>query len=315
MLLNLVYILIGFAGLFFGGNELVKGASRLAASLGVAKVIIGLTVVAFGTSMPELLVSLQAALGGSSDIAIGNVVGSNIANIGLILGIGGLIALIPIQRGLLVRDIPIMIGVSILVFLMALDGIISQVDGLILVVGLIAFNVGMVAISLRQRNANGNGEPDQQINRLVEVGRFVVGLVVLLVGANLLVSGAVAIARELNVSELVIGITLVAIGTSLPELVTSIVAALKKHEELLMGNVVGSNIFNILGILGITALVRPIPVSTSLTTIDLPIMLGFAVVIVLFAALGRLPRWGAAILLAGYVAFIIWTVTNSTPAA
>ncbi len=315
MLLDAVYIVLGLIGLFLGGNWLVQGASRLAASLGISPIVIGLTVVAFGTSMPELLVSLDAALRGSSDIAIGNVVGSNIANIGLILGMTGLILTIPIHIQLIKREIPIMIAISVLVYLLALDGAISRLDGLLLFAGIIIFTTVLIILSRRERlppveehELEEEEHITGSINRLVEIGRFVVGLAVLLVGANLLVTGAVDIARMAGISEVVIGLTLVAFGTSLPELVTAIIAAVKRHDDILFGNVIGSNIFNLLGILGATALVRPVQVAPSLLRFDLLVMIGFAVVVLPFALNRLLHRWEAAVLLAGYGGFITLTV-------
>jgi cation:H+ antiporter len=317
MELNILYIIIGLLGLFFGGNWLVQGASRLAASLGIPALVIGLTVVAFGTSTPELLVSLDAARKGVPEIAIGNVVGSNIANIGLILGLAGVIAALPIQLSLIRREIPITIAASVAVLVMALDGNISQLDGVLLFGGLIVFLVVVVRAALHERvSAREEAELEQvegitgQIRRPVEIGRLVAGLVILLVGANLLVDGAVNIARALSVPEVVIGLTLVAVGTSLPELVTSIIAALNKERDILFGNVIGSNIFNLLAILAITAMVQPVPVPPGVIAVELPIMIVFAALLLPFALHQKiLFRWEAAIFLIGYAGFVIYTVT------
>jgi cation:H+ antiporter len=317
MELYILYVIIGLIGLFFGGNWLVQGTSRLAASLGIPALVIGLTVVAFGTSTPELLVSLDAARKGVPEIAIGNVVGSNIANIGLILGLAGLVAALPIQISLIRREIPISIVASVAVLLIALDGSISQVEGALLLGGLIVFLVVVVRAALRERVS----APDEAelevvegitgaIRRPLEIGRILVGLVVLLVGANLLVDGAVNIARALSVPEVVIGLTLVAIGTSLPELVTSIIAALNKERDILFGNVIGSNIFNLLAILAITAIVQPVPVPPGVIAVELPIMLIFALLLLPFAINQKtLFRWEAAVFLIGYIAFVVYTVT------
>ncbi|MBI5666822.1 MAG: calcium/sodium antiporter [Chloroflexi bacterium] len=314
-MLDVVYVLLGLIGLFLGGNWLVLGASRLAASLGVPPVVIGLTVVAFGTSMPELLVCLDAALRGASDIAIGNVVGSNIANIGLILGVSGVIMTIPIHIQLIRREIPIMILASLVVYALALDGTISGVDGLLLVAGLLAFMAALIVLSRHERlkPAEERELAEEEhitgsINRLFEIGRLLAGMVVLLTGANLLVTGAVNLARALGVSEIVIGLTLVAFGTSLPELVTAIIAAVKRHDDILFGNVIGSNIFNLLGILGITALARPVPVAVSVLQFDLLVMIAFALLVLPFSLNRLLLRREAAVLLAGYGGFIALTV-------
>ncbi len=319
MLLDLLWVAVGLAGLFFGGEWLVKGASRLAASLGVSPLVIGLTVVSFGTSAPELLVVLQAALDGADDIAIGNVLGSNIANIGLILGITGLIATIPVHINLIRREIPIMIAATTVFFLMALDGSIGQIDGLLLVLGLVAFT-GALIISSRRETATPQEieeliEAEQArppYRRITEIARVVIGLTLLTVGAKLLVLGATDIALTLGVSELVIGITLVAVGTSLPELVTGVIAAVRRHDDILFGNVVGSNIFNILCILGLTALVQPIGVEPSLLRFDFWMMSGFALLLLPLAInKGRLIRLEALLLLLLYVGYIGYTVIQT----
>ncbi|MEZ4671211.1 MAG: calcium/sodium antiporter [Anaerolineae bacterium] len=323
MILNVAYILFGLAALFFGGNWLVRGASRLAASLGVKPLVIGLTVVSFGTSVPELMVSLNAAFSGTSDIAIGNVVGSNIANIGLILAVSGLIVMIPIHFDLIKREIPVVIVGSLLIWIMAQNHEVNQLDGLLLVSILVVFNFFLIRASLRERlrptevkelvEEEGVVGP---INRMSELGWIVLGLVVLLVGANRLVEGTVAVARALQVSEVFISLTLVAIGTSLPELVASVVAANKREGDILFGNIIGSNIFNLFGIVGITALVRPIAIAPRLANIEIPVMIGFALVLVVFVFRGRLPRWASALLLAAYFAFIVLLLADeSNPTA
>jgi cation:H+ antiporter len=318
MLLNIVSVLVGLVALFLGGNWLVKGASRLAAALGVPPLVIGLTVVSMGTSAPELLVSLSAAFQGSSDIAIGNVVGSNIANIGLILAVSGLILMIPIQISLIRREIPLVIVASFALLAWALDGEISSLDGLMLIIGLLAFNVLVVRSALHERLSKPEEaelqEEEQitgEIKRLHEAARMAVGLAALLIGANLLVDGAVSIARSMGVSELIIGVTLVAVGTSLPELVTSLAAALRRHGDILFGNIIGSNLFNILGILGVTALLRPIPIQTSLLRFEIPVMIGFALALLLFVPRRKVTRIESALILAAYIIFVIVAVTRN----
>jgi cation:H+ antiporter len=310
MLLNLLQLVVGLVGLVAGGNLLVSGSSRLAASFGVTPLIIGLTIVAFGTSTPELLVNISAALNGVSDIAIGNIVGSNIANIGLILGISGLLTPIAIHTGLLRREIPVMIGASVLTFILALDGEIGRMDGLILVLGFIAFNVLMVRLTLASRDENPplDKEHAPKVNRLLELGRLVGGLALLVLGANFTVNGAVGIARTVGVSELVIGLSIVAVGTSLPELFTSVIAAMRKENDISVGNVVGSNIFNLLLILGIVAVFQPITVAPRAVEFDFPIMLVYALLLLPFAWTGRvLTRREAALFLIGYAAFIAFS--------
>lgn len=319
MVLNLILLAVGLLGLFFGGEWLIKGASRLARSFGVSALIVGLTVVSFGTSLPELIVSLNAALRGSSDIAIGNVVGSNIANIGLILGVTGLIYPIVVRRSLLQRDMPIMLGVMFISYLMILDGEISRIDGGLLFLGLLMFMGLMVLIAWRENHKPlsateqaaleaEEGPAIKKSQRGREVVRLVAGLAVLVIGARLTVDNAIDIARIIGVSELVIGITLVALGTSLPELAASGIAAMRHQSDIAIGNVLGSNIFNVLSILGITALVKPITVNPRIIDFDGLIMLGFGLLLIPFVWNRHINRIEAGILLVAYIAFIVATV-------
>lgn len=316
MLENVLLVAIGLTGLFFGGDWLVLGASRLARSLGVSGLIVGLTVVAFGTSSPELLVSVQAALDGSSDISVGNVVGSNISNIGLILGTTALVFPVTVRATLIRREIPIMIGITLLTTALAfINADIGRVDGVILLVSLVAFISLMYWLSQHDDNekpavVEANESKDEANltgkQRLIELGRLIAGLVVLVVGARLTVDGAVEIARAMNVSELAIGISLIAIGTSLPELATSVIAALRKQNDIAIGNIVGSNIFNLLLILGTTAIIRPIEVNQRVLEFDLLVMLGFSFgLIPLTWTGGRISRWEATILVLAYAVFIV----------
>lgn len=314
MLLNIVSVILGVAGLYFGAEWLVKGASRLARSFGVPALVVGLTVVAFGTSLPELLVSLDAALKGASDISVGNIVGSNIANIGLILGIAGMIFPLVFHVRLIRREIPIVIGASLLMTVLALDGTLGQLDGVIMLVGFVGFNVLMYRVTQQERQAGeltdvdlaeGDDDPTP-VNRPRELLRVLAGLVVLVIGARLTVDGAVAIAQALGISQLFIGLTLVAVGTSLPELATSVVAAMRRESDIAVGNVIGSNIFNILFILGLTSVISPIAVSEEVIRFDLPIMLGFALILYPFARNEEVSKREAFVLLAGYVAFVLF---------
>lgn len=317
-MIDLLLIAGGLAGLFVGGDWLVKGASRLARSFGVSALIVGLTVVAFGTSMPELLVSFSAALRGSSDISIGNAFGSNISNIGLILGLTGLVLPVMVHVTLVRREIPIMIVVTIVCVALAFAGrSLSRVDGVLLLLAFAAFNVlmyrltvierqsGLLAVEEAQVDQTGMEPVIQPEQRKLEVLRLFVGLVVLMIGAQLTVEGAVNIARGLGVSELVIGVTLVAVGTSLPELATSLMAAIRKQNDIAIGNIVGSNIFNLLLILGATALVRPIAIAERVVNFDSFVMLAFSLALLPIAFNGRIGRGESALLLAGYVAFTV----------
>jgi len=316
---TVVGLIIGLVCLFIGGDWLVRGASRLAQSFGISALVVGLTVVAFGTSTPELLVSVSAALSGSPDITVGNVVGSNISNIGLILGLSGLIYPIAVHVNLLRREIPIMLAVTILVFLMFQDTVISRVDGLILVVALVLFIVFMIVSALRDKSSQDsddkvsdtNEEKTPVVNRGKELFRLLVGIVVLMAGAQLTVENATTMARLLGVSELVIGVTLVAVGTSLPELVTSIMAAIRQESDIAIGNVVGSNIFNLLSVLGITALIQPINVPAQTIQFDAIVMLAFTILMIPFALDRKLGRIESLAFLLGYVTFTIVAVLSS----
>ncbi len=317
-MLDIIYITVGIIGLVWGGNWLVTGSARLAESFGIPRLIVGLTIVAFGTSSPELLVNLSAVLNGSTDLALGNVLGSNISNIGVILGISGLLAPIFVQSSLIRREIPIMITVAILTFVLSLDYQLGQVDGIILVLCFTVFNALMIWITLQDKSAQH--APDvsefttqeiQSVNRLLEAGRLVAGLIILVVGANLTVTGAINIATALGVSELIIGVTLVAVGTSLPELMASLIAALRKESDLAIGNVVGSNIMNILLILGSTAAIRPVKVDASVLQFDFLVMIAFSVILLPLAWTSqKLARWECGAFLVGYVAFVIVTLVR-----
>lgn len=303
-----------------GGNWLVTGASRIARALGVAPLIVGLTVVSFGTSAPELMVSVRAAMTGSSGIALGNVVGSNIANVGLILGMTGLVTPIAVRVSLVRREIPIMIMVTIFAYLLILDMQIGRLDGALLLVGFVAFNLVMLYLTTHrsddQRTADDAADefPEQgQISQLREWGRLVGGIIILLVGAELTVRGATATAAVLGVPEVVIGLTLVAFGTSLPELAASMIAAFRGQSDIAIGNVIGSNIVNLLLILGATSVISPIPIdhpgdfspyAPGMLSFDFPLMLIFALLVLPFALDRVLNRLESAFFLAVYVSFV-----------
>ncbi len=316
MFANIAFLLLGLAGLFYGGNWLVRGASNLALSFGVSVLVIGMTIVALGTSMPELLVSLQAALAGKSDLAIGNVIGSNIANIGLILGATGLITPLAVQAVLLRREVPIMILITAATFALAADGQISRLDGLILLTGFATFNLFFYvqARSERKRRpaANTDMPSTDEISRWRELAFLVAGIVVLLISSWLMVEGAVNLARMIGISELVIAITLVAFGTSLPELAASLSAAWHKETDLAIGNIVGSNIANLLLILGMTSFAQPIPVDRAEVQLEFLIMIGFAALLIPFARTQRLGRRASATFLFAYALFIWYSLTTGS---
>ena len=313
---TLLILVLGLVLLYFGAEGLVRGSSSLALRLGLSPLVVGLTVVAFGTSTPELVVSLKAAYLGQGDISVGNVVGSNICNIGLILGFSALIIPIKVASQIVRIDTPIMIGATGLALLFLRDGSLSRTEGIILFVLLIAYVIFSVIIAKKDATdplAAEFGEEIKVSKSGVAVDLLMVagGLVLLVLGARFLVDAAIDIAKSAGLSEAVIGLTIVAIGTSLPEFATSLVAALKKEADIAVGNVIGSNIFNIFGILGISATVTPLS-SSGITAIDLGVMAAFAVVLWIFSRTGfRITRIEGLALLAAYVGFVAWLVTQA----
>ena len=303
-------IIGGFIILTAGAEALVRGASSLALRLGITPLIIGLTIVAFGTSAPELAVSLKSALAGNSGIAIGNVIGSNIANIGLILGITALIRPIQIQSQMVKRDIPIMIMASLLFWGLLVDGSLSRFDGALLTSLLVAY-LGFSYLSGKSHEAD-DIPGSSTLNPMLAGLLIVVGIGLLVGGGILFVDGAVELATLFGISELVIGLTIVAIGTSMPELVTSIVAARKGQSDIAIGNVVGSNLFNILGILGLTAVVQPI-MASGLNIVDIGVMLVLSMVLLPLAWTGlRIGRREGALLMMVYLTYISYLISNAT---
>lgn len=273
MTVDVLLVLAGLGLLVLGGDQLVKGAVNMALRLGISPLVVGLTVVAFGTSAPELLVSLSAALRGATDIALGNAVGSNIANVLLILGTSAVVSTVVTKGHDLRQSWAMMIGASVLLIALAFTGEIGRIEGLVLLVAL--------ALVLWRQLSGARDEKPEPIEGADPGARWrkillwlAVGLIALPAGAHLLVAGASDIARLLGISETVIGLTLVAIGTSLPELAASVAAALRGRADLALGNVVGSNIFNILAILGITSVVAPLPAPPQMLHLDLWVMLG-----------------------------------------
>ena len=297
-------IMAGLVGLFLGGEALVRGSVSIAHRMSISPFVIGLTVVGFGTSTPELLVSLQAALKGVPDIAIGNIVGSNIANVLLIVGVTALVWPIHVAGSALRRDTTIMILSALALVPLFAMGEIGRVAGLTLVAGLIAY---LVWTFLKPQQEASDDEAEAAATPIVNALLWgTLGLVGLLFGARFLVDGAVSVAQDFGVSEAFIGLTIVAIGTSLPELATSLIAAFRHQSDIAIGNIVGSNIFNVLGILGVTSIVAPIPVAPRFLTFDLPIMIVVSIVLtgllLLHQKIGR--RTGAVMLLA-YCAYLL----------
>ncbi|MBL0027822.1 MAG: calcium/sodium antiporter [Rhodanobacteraceae bacterium] len=309
MTLAILSILGGLVLLALGAEGLVRGSSSIALRMGVTPLVVGLTIVAFGTGSPEMVVSLQAALAGSSDLALGNIVGSNIANIALILGLAALARPLHVRSELLLREVPIMIGVTLFLVVLLHDGQLGRVDGALLAVGAIAYTVGTYLASRRGQTVDVETEfaremPKRQTSTGRSVALVIAGFAGLLVGAHVLVDGAIVIAQALGMSQVVIGLTVIAIGTSLPELATSVVAALRNDADVAFGNVLGSNILNILLILGVVAMIQPIS-STGLRTRDLVAMVGSAILLYPLLWRGRiLNRWEGGFLLTGYVAYL-----------
>ena len=301
--MDYLYLIAGLIGLFFGGEALVRGSVGIARRMAIPPLLIGLTVVGFGTSTPELLVSVDAAWRGVPDIALGNIVGSNIANILLIVGLSALIWPIKIMGATLRRDTAVMMAAALVlvpIFAMAQMG---RLSGLILVAGLAAYLI-WVYRQPGDMEAEDVGVP-APASALVSTLWVIGGLVALMVGARFLVDGAVNIARGYGISEAFIGLTIVAVGTSLPELATSLVAAFRRQSEIAIGNIVGSNIFNVLGILGVTALIAPIPVASRFLTFDLPFMITVSLILtVLLLTRSVIGRGIGVAMLAGYVAYV-----------
>lgn len=314
----------GLVLLIAGGDLLVRGAVQVAERLGVSPLVIGLTLVGFGTSTPELVTSVQAALSGSPGIAFGNIVGSNIANILLILGISALILPIAVSSSALRRDAVVMLGVAAVFAALSFAMPLGRLVGVALIVALIAY----IYLAFRQESSSSehgavydkaaaleavdpglHPKPSPAGGMVTPLLLAVGGLVLVVVGGAFLVKGAVAIAQSFGIPETVIGLTIVAVGTSMPELVTSVVAAFKRQSDVAFGNIVGSNIYNILGIGGGTALISPTRVPEQIVTFDNLLMVGVSLLLVIFAATGlRIARWEGAVLLAGYLVYLylIW---------
>jgi cation:H+ antiporter len=286
MLISVLYILISLLLLYFGANWLVKGSSSLALKAGVSPLVAGLTVVAFGTSSPELVVSVNAAISGHGNMAIGNVVGSNLFNICIILGISALVAPLKIQMQLLKIDIPVLIVTTIGFILLFADRHISRFEGVVLVSGIVLYTIMNIILARREKNIEVLAEfqesvTDPKLKWYWSAGLILIGLGLLIAGSELLVKGAVVIARSLGVGETIISLTIIAAGTSMPELASSIVATIKKEYDIAIGNIIGSNIFNILGIIGISSLVKPLS-AIAISNIDLYAMLGVTLLLLPF---------------------------------
>ena len=312
-MLTALTLLAGLALLIWGADFLVKGASRIAVGFGISPLVVGLTVVAFGTSSPEMAISVSSAWKGEADIAVGNVVGSNIFNVLFILGVSALITPLLVSKQLVKLDVPIMIGVSVLAFVLSMDGRIAFWEGAVLFAGLIGYCILAIRVGLAsgEKGEMIEGAPHWSVN----IALIVFGLILLVVGSQWLVSAAVEIATAMGVTELVIGLTIVAAGTSMPEVATSITAALRGERDIAVGNVVGSNIFNILAVLGLTAMVAPggLEVSAAAIRFDYPVMMAVAIACLPIFFVGyTIQRWEGALFLGYYVAYTAFLILDAT---
>jgi len=320
VLLMTLLLLGGFGALYFGADWMVRGAVRLEGSLGLSPIVIGLTVVSLGTSAPELIVAILATLRGNADIAVGNVLGSNLANIGLILGVTALVQPLLVPKSVVRREIPIMILLTLLLFPLVIDVEVGRLDGAALA---ILLGLYLVYVFYRGRKAPAPlvSEYSQLAKEvktrkrkvvLIDLGLLLAGTLGLLLGGRAIVESSIYLSKGLGMSELNMGLTVVAIGTSLPELATSVMAAARKQTDIAVGNVIGSNIFNIAGVLGVTGIVRPIAVDPGVLWIELPavVMLSLLVLLVSLSPMTkgefRIRRWEGALLLGTYVALGFW---------
>ncbi len=313
MIIHFAFIAFALALLFIGAEGLVRGSSSLALRAGLSRLMVGLTIVAFGTSSPELVVSVKATLSQQGDIAVGNVVGSNIFNIAVILGITALLCPIPVHRQIIRIDAPIALALTGLLIVLLLNDSLGRLEGLLLFTGIVAYTVMNVLVARREAGAGGNGgndtsAPDVSRHWSIDTLFILGGLGILILGSRLLVDHSVLLARGFGISEAVIGLTIVAAGTSMPELATSVVAAARKQPDIAIGNVVGSNVFNILGILGVASIVSPLH-APGISWMDYAVMMTFTILLLPLLYTGRiLHRLEGLALLAlygGYL-FILW---------
>ena len=300
-------VVVGLVLLVIGGDRLVAAAVALALRLRVAPAIIGATVVAAGTSMPELVVSVSAALGGTPDVALGNVVGSNLYNIGLILGVAALIRPLRVSDTTIRQELPLLLAVSLLLWGLVSDGVLGRLDGGVLILGQLGLLGWMIARARAASPAADEATREPQMSMGRSLAELTLSLLLLVAGGRALIYGGVELAEAIGVSQRVIGLTVVAIGTSLPELAASSVAAWKGEDDIAVGNVVGSNLFNILLILGVTGSIQPVAADPAMVRLDVPIMLAFTVLGMILATTGRqLTRAEGGVLLASTAGYTAW---------
>lgn len=320
MLGTIANVVVGLILLIWGADRFVQGAAAVASNLGVAPLMIGLTIVAFATSAPEILVSVIAALRGETDLAVGNAIGSNIANIGLVLGMVALIRPIELKSATLRREMPALLAVSLLTVALFLDSALNRIDGFVLLMGFVIVCIWLVRLGLRSSAADPlqadlEAEIPKDMKTWIALTWLIIGLAALLFGAELMVDGAIAIARLIGVSEVVIGVTLVALATSLPELAVSAVGAIRGEYGLAIGNIVGSNIFNLLAVIGVAAAIQPAVLPQ--TVLSLHIFVMVALTLVLFAMTyeydgrGAISRFEGLMLVAAYLAYTAYVVVQN----
>jgi cation:H+ antiporter len=317
----ILLLIAGMAVLIAGAEAVVRSASRLAAAVGMSPLVIGLTVVAFGTSLPELAISLRAGSTGAPDIAVGNVVGSNIFNLLLILGLSAVVAPLAVAQRLVHLDLLLLIVVSALLFVLGLDGRIGRLDGFVLFGGIVGYTVFVILQSLRESTEvrskyerEFSRRPRRIAGNLLIVTLLVAGLAMLMAGSRWLVDGAVAVAEALGVSELVIALTIVAAGTSLPEVATSVVASIRGERDIAVGNVIGSSLFNVLAILGLSSIFAPdgLRVAPDLLRFDIPVMIAVSVICLpVFFTGHKIDRWEGALFLAYYACYTLYLFLNA----
>jgi len=321
---TIIGLIVGLAFLTLGAEWLVRGASSVATRFGIAPIVIGLTVVAFGTSAPEFAVSVQGALSGNSDVAIGNVVGSNTFNILFVLGLSAAIGSLTIEQRIIKRDIPILLAISIIIYGLIANELVGRIEGVVLFVGLLVYTWWLLQDARKAESAKVTAEYEEAVQQVegetvtrplyFQIGLVIVGLALLILGSRFLVSSATTIAEAFGVSDLVIGLTVVAAGTSLPELATSVMAAYRGQRDIAVGNVVGSNIFNLLGVLGASAALSSsgIPVNRELIRLDYPVMLAATLVLIPICWNGfAIKRWEGVLLAAFYVAYVAFLVMDA----
>lgn len=320
MLIQALIFLAGLILLYFGAEWLIKGAASLALQYGIRPMVVGITVVALGTSMPEFIINFFAALSNQDGLALGNIVGSNICNVAMILGLSALMMPLAVAPSVLRREYPIMLAVMVLFYVLALDGRIGKLDGLLLLAGLGGFFFYLLVDTRQQKRRPAEveeaaDEPAVEAPavkappRWHKVGVLVLGIAGLAVGAKLMVQAAVTVAHTMGVSPVVIGLTVVAVGTSLPELAASVVSALRREADISIGNILGSNLLNVLFVVGLVSVIRPLDVETEALQLHFPVMIAFSLLLLPFAwSRNTISRWEGGVMLAGFAGYVVYIV-------